>query len=73
MDVRSPAPRGTGIINRTSGRIKEKGMSRLENKVAFSTGAARGQEAHAVRMAEEGADIIALDLCEQLDTAFDRR
>ena len=41
----------------------EKGKTmagRLEGKVAFITGAARGQgRAHAVRMAEEGADIIA--------------
>jgi SDR family mycofactocin-dependent oxidoreductase len=36
---------------------------KLESKVAFITGAARGQgRAHAVRMAEEGADIIAVDL-----------
>ena len=36
---------------------------RLEGKVAFITGAARGQgRAHAVRMAEEGAGIIAVDL-----------
>jgi SDR family mycofactocin-dependent oxidoreductase len=37
---------------------------RLEGKVAFITGAARGQgRAHAVRLAREGADIIATDLC----------
>ena len=37
---------------------------RLEGKVAFITGAARGQgRAHAVAMAEEGADIIAIDIC----------
>jgi hypothetical protein len=36
-------------------------MDRLENKVAFITGAARGQgRAHAVRMAQEGADIMAM-------------
>ena len=36
---------------------------RLDGKVAFITGAARGQgRAHAVRMAKEGADIIAVDL-----------
>jgi SDR family mycofactocin-dependent oxidoreductase len=36
----------------------------LDGKVAFVTGAARGQgRAHAVRLAREGADIIALDLC----------
>jgi NAD(P)-dependent dehydrogenase (short-subunit alcohol dehydrogenase family) len=35
---------------------------RLGGKVAFITGAARGQgRAHAVRMASEGADIIAVD------------
>jgi SDR family mycofactocin-dependent oxidoreductase len=41
----------------------------FEGKVAFITGAARGQgRAHAVRFAEEGADIIAVDICQQLDT-----
>jgi SDR family mycofactocin-dependent oxidoreductase len=38
-------------------------IHRLEGKVAFITGAARGQgRAHAVRLAEEGADIIAVDV-----------
>jgi SDR family mycofactocin-dependent oxidoreductase len=42
---------------------------RLEGKVAFITGAARGQgRAHAVRMAEEGADIIAVDICAQIES-----
>jgi SDR family mycofactocin-dependent oxidoreductase len=37
---------------------------RVDGKVAFVTGAARGQgRSHAVRLAEEGADIIAVDLC----------
>lgn len=37
---------------------------RLEGKVALITGAARGQgRSHAVRMAQEGADIIAVDIC----------
>ena len=41
----------------------------LESKVAFITGAARGQgRSHAVRFAEEGADIIAFDLCQQMDS-----
>ena len=41
----------------------------FEGKVAFITGAARGQgRSHAVRFAEEGADIIAFDLCEQIDS-----
>jgi NAD(P)-dependent dehydrogenase (short-subunit alcohol dehydrogenase family) len=43
---------------------------RLNGKVAFITGAARGQgRAHAIRMAQEGADIIAVDLCEQLESS----
>lgn len=42
---------------------------RLQGKVAFITGAARGQgRAHAIRMAEEGADIIAVDICRQIDS-----
>ena len=41
----------------------------LKGKVAFVTGAARGQgRAHAVRLASEGADFIAVDLCEQIAT-----
>jgi len=37
---------------------------RVAGKVAFVTGAARGQgQAHAIRLAEEGADIIAVDIC----------
>jgi NAD(P)-dependent dehydrogenase (short-subunit alcohol dehydrogenase family) len=41
----------------------------FEGKVALITGAARGQgRSHAVRFAEEGADIIAFDLCEQIDS-----
>ena len=44
-------------------------MGRVQGKVAFITGAARGQgRSHAVRLAEEGADIIAVDLCENIDT-----
>jgi SDR family mycofactocin-dependent oxidoreductase len=39
-------------------------MGRVQNKVAFITGAAKGQgRAHALRLAEEGADIIASDAC----------
>jgi SDR family mycofactocin-dependent oxidoreductase len=44
-------------------------MGRVQGKVAFITGAARGQgRSHAVRLAEEGADIIAVDLCKNVDT-----
>ncbi len=43
--------------------------TQFEGKVAFITGAARGQgRSHAIRFAEEGADIIAVDLCEQVDS-----
>ncbi len=42
-------------------------MGRVEGKVALVTGAARGQgRAHALRLAEEGADVIALDICDQI-------
>ncbi|OBK09907.1 3-ketoacyl-ACP reductase [Mycobacterium asiaticum] len=41
----------------------------LEGQVAFITGAARGQgRAHAVRLAADGADVIAIDLCGQIDS-----
>jgi NAD(P)-dependent dehydrogenase (short-subunit alcohol dehydrogenase family) len=44
-------------------------MGKLEGKVAFITGAARGQgRSHAVRLAQEGAGIIAVDICQQIDT-----
>jgi SDR family mycofactocin-dependent oxidoreductase len=41
---------------------------RVEGQVAFITGAARGQgRSHAVRLAQEGADIIAIDICKPVD------
>jgi SDR family mycofactocin-dependent oxidoreductase len=44
-------------------------VGRVQGKVAFVTGAARGQgRSHAVRLAEEGADIIAVDLCRDIPT-----
>jgi SDR family mycofactocin-dependent oxidoreductase len=44
-------------------------VGRVQGKVAFVTGAARGQgRSHAVRLAEEGADIIAVDLCHDIET-----
>jgi (+)-trans-carveol dehydrogenase len=44
---------------------------RVEGKVAFITGAARGQgRAHAVRLAQEGADIIAVDICKQIESVL---
>jgi SDR family mycofactocin-dependent oxidoreductase len=42
-------------------------MGRVDGKVAFVTGAARGQgRSHAVKLASEGADIIAVDICEDI-------
>lgn len=44
-------------------------MGKLEGKVAFITGAARGQgRSHAIRLAQEGADIIAVDTAKQVAT-----
>jgi SDR family mycofactocin-dependent oxidoreductase len=45
-------------------------MGRVEGKVAFVTGAARGQgRTHAVKLAEEGANIIATDICAPVKSA----
>jgi len=44
-------------------------MGKLDGKVAFITGAARGQgRSHAVLLAEEGADIVGIDICADIDT-----
>src|ERR1019366_673145 len=44
-------------------------MALLDGKVAFITGAARGQgRSHAVRLAQEGADIIAVDICREIES-----
>ena len=48
-------------MNRDTGRVR--------GKVAFITGAARGQgRSHAVTLAREGADIVALDIADQIDS-----
>jgi (+)-trans-carveol dehydrogenase len=59
-----------GISSNRREQSKENNVTgRLEGKVAFVTGAARGQgRSHAVRLAQEGADIIAIDLCEDVDS-----
>ena len=44
-------------------------MGKLDGKVAFITGAARGMgRSHAVLLAEEGADIIGVDICQDIST-----
>jgi len=44
-------------------------MGKLDGKVAFITGGARGQgRSHAIRLAQEGADIITVDICRQLQS-----
>lgn len=44
-------------------------MGSLDGHVAFITGAARGLgRAYAVKLADEGADIIAVDICESFDS-----
>jgi (+)-trans-carveol dehydrogenase len=44
---------------------------RVEGKVAFITGAGRGQgRSHAIRLAAEGADIIAIDICHDVEGAL---
>jgi (+)-trans-carveol dehydrogenase len=44
-------------------------MGRVDGTVAFVTGAARGQgRSHAIRLAQEGADIIAVDVCAQVES-----
>jgi SDR family mycofactocin-dependent oxidoreductase len=44
-------------------------MGTLDGKVAFISGIARGQgRSHALRLASEGADIIGVDICHDIDT-----
>jgi SDR family mycofactocin-dependent oxidoreductase len=55
---------GTKLGDRPNIEIEVAMAGRMDGKVAFVTGAARGQgRSHAVRLAQEGADIIAVDIC----------
>jgi SDR family mycofactocin-dependent oxidoreductase len=46
-------------------------MGKLDGRVAFITGVARGQgRSHAITLAAEGASIIGVDICEQIDTVL---
>src|SRR5690348_15054058 len=70
MPSRAPAPIGPGTEHAEWGTGGTTNMpGRVAGKVAFITGAARGQgRSHAIRLAEEGADIIAIDVCEDVPT-----
>jgi len=53
----------------TGRRRQEADMGRMDGKVVFITGAARGQgRSHALRLAQEGADIIAVDISNQVES-----
>jgi (+)-trans-carveol dehydrogenase len=57
------------IIEQREPERRSEMPGRVEGKVAFVTGAARGQgRSHAVSLAREGADIIAIDIAAQIDT-----
>jgi SDR family mycofactocin-dependent oxidoreductase len=63
------------VVGATQNDLDDEGRGgsmsgRVEGKVALITGAARGQgRSHAVRLAQEGADIIAIDVCAPVGTA----
>ncbi|XVQ06441.1 mycofactocin-coupled SDR family oxidoreductase [Spirillospora sp. CA-255316] len=74
-----PSPAGVGPAHpaahaRTSSRVlgeqmTDRSKGRVAGKVALISGAARGQgRSHAVRLAEEGADVIGVDLCGPIDS-----
>jgi NAD(P)-dependent dehydrogenase (short-subunit alcohol dehydrogenase family) len=44
-------------------------MAWLKQKLAFISGVARGQgRSHAMKLGQEGANIIGIDLCAQIDS-----
>ena len=57
---------GSGLDTRKGAVVM---AGRLDGKVALITGAARGQgRSHAVRLAQEGADVIAVDICPPINS-----
>src|SRR5579862_7806102 len=72
--IAGPArPTGTAPTSRLPIRREETQLSgRVQGKVALITGAARGQgRSHALTLAREGADIIAVDICAPIETVTD--
>jgi SDR family mycofactocin-dependent oxidoreductase len=56
------------LIVRQPSSFKESHMGRVDGKVVFITGAARGQgRSHAQAFAEEGADLMLVDICSDVD------
>jgi SDR family mycofactocin-dependent oxidoreductase len=57
-------------VNRPEASVGRSAMAgRMAGKVVFISGAARGQgRSHAVRFAQEGADIVGWDICTQIDS-----
>ena len=61
-EILAELPRVSIVLGRIDGYVSR--MGELDNTVAVITGAARGQgRSHAVALAEQGADIIAVDIC----------
>ena len=56
-----------GVHGNGGGRDDSRSAGRVSGRVALVTGAARGQgRSHAVRLATEGADVIGIDLCQDV-------
>jgi hypothetical protein len=67
-EVGSPDGDGSNSPERTASTM----AGRVAGKVVFITGAARGQgRSHAIRLAEEGADIIAVDILQDYVTGLE--
>src|SRR5258705_9416256 len=65
----SVLPRNPSIRCRVPAGHRRTDMGQLDGQVAFITGLARGQgRSHALTLAREGADIIGLDLCGDIDS-----
>jgi SDR family mycofactocin-dependent oxidoreductase len=69
IEAAGSTPLRAGSRRRRSRRERNTVSRNLQGKVALITGAARGQgRSHAVRLAQEGVDIIAIDIAMQIDS-----